>query len=429
MILRLADIILSVFLCMGAVMADETNSPRSGDIFWKQRADPPQRYTHSYSRYRTIGGTVRPDEYVARFLAAVPGNATDIARLYFFCLAQDQIVKEGVEGDIAELGVYKGGTATVLATIARHLGRTAYFLDTYEGFDDADFVGVDSGFTKTFTDTSLSAVRKVVGEESARFIKGYFPQTATEIPEGSRFCLVHLDCDLYAPMRSALEYFYPRMAPGGYLIMHDYSSLHWGGAEKAIDEFFADKAEPPTPLTDCGGSVVIRKARQAGGQNNWVARKRLSTLNSEWTSAGGNALSELLGKGWSAPESWGVWGVGESHELQLFLPSLPSRDLEFEANVNASLLGRRQYQEVEVIVAGRRLASWTFTPEMDRGIRRVRISSELVRESARASEWGILTFSVEFRPKFLEPTNVIDPSRSDDRVLGLALLSFRLQIA
>ena len=210
--------------------------------------------------------------------------------------------------------------------------------------------------------------------------------------------------------------------------MHDYSSLHWGGAEKAIDEFFADKAEPPTPLTDCGGSVVIRKSRQAGGQNNWVARKRLSTLNSEWTSAGGNALSELLGKGWSAPESWGVWGVGESHELQLFLPSLPSRDLELEANVNASLIGHRQFQEVEIIVAGRRLATWTFTPEMDRGIRRVRISPEIVRESARASEWGILTFYVEFRPRFLEPTNVIDPSRSDDRVLGLALLGFRLQI-
>ena len=412
---------------MGAVLASETNLPSSGDIFWEQRADPPQRYTHSYSRYLTIGGTVRPDEYVERFLAADPSNATDMARLYFFCLAHDQIVKEGVEGDIAELGVYKGATATVLATIARRLGRTAYFLDTYEGFDDADFVGVDSGFTKSFADTSLSAVREVVGEENTRFIKGYFPQTATEIPGGARFCLVHLDCDLYAPMRSALEYFYPRMAPGGYLIMHDYSSLHWGGAEKAIDEFFADKAEPPIPLTDCGGSVVIRKARQAGGQDNWVARKRLSILNNEWTSAGCNALSELLGKGWSASESWGVWGVGASHELRLFLPSLPSRDLEFEANVNASLVGHRQLQEVDVFVADRRLASWTFTPEMDRGIRRVRISSDLIRASARASEWGLLTLSVEFRPRFLEPTNVLDPSRSDERVLGLALLGLRLQ--
>ena len=408
-------------------MADQTDPLKSVAVLWNHRADPPQRYTHSYSRYLTVGGVVRPDEYLERFLAAQPSNATDMARFYFFCLAHDQIAKEGVAGDIAELGVYKGGTATVLATIARRLGRTAYLLDTYEGFDEADLAGVDSGFSKGFTDTSLGTVRAVVGEENTRFIKGYFPQTASEIPEDSRFCLVHLDCDLYAPMRSALEYFYPRMAPGGYLIMHDYSSLHWGGAEKAIDEFFADKIEPPIPLTDCGGSVVIRKARQASGYDNWVARKRLSSLTSEWTSAGGNALSELLGKGWSAPESWGVWGVGESHELRLFLPSLPSGDLELEANVNAALIGSRTSQEVEVLVAGRRLATWYFTREADRGVRQVRISSDIVSEAAEASEWGIPAFTIEFRPRFLDAANVLDPSRGDDRVLGLAVLGFRLR--
>jgi hypothetical protein len=293
----------------GAVVVNQSEPLKSIDILWSQRADPPQRYTQSYSRYLTVGGCVRPDEYLERFLAANPDNATDMARFYFFCLAHDQIVKEGTEGDIAELGVYKGGTATLLATIARRLGRTAYLLDTYEGFDAADLTGVDAGFSKGFTDTSLATVRALVGEENTRFVKGYFPQTASEIPEGSRFCLVHIDCDLYAPLRSALEYFYPRMAPGGYLIIHDYSSLHWGGAEKAVDEFFADKVEPPIPLPDCGGSVVIRKARQAVEHSNWMARKRLSVLTTEWTSAGGNGLGELLGKGWSAPETWGIWGV------------------------------------------------------------------------------------------------------------------------
>jgi hypothetical protein len=407
-------------------VADQSDPLKSVDVLWKQRADPPQRYTQSYSRYLTVGGCVRPDKYLERYLAANAHNSTDMARFYFFCLAQDQIAKEGIEGDIAELGVYQGGTATVLATIARRLRRTAYLFDTYSGFDDGDLVGVDAGFSKGFTDTSLSAVRAIVGEENTRFIKGYFPQTVSEIPDDSRFCLVHLDCDLYAPLRSALEYFYPRMAPGGYLIMHDYSSLHWGGAEKAIDEFFADKVEPPIPLTDCGGSVVIRKARQAGGQDNWVARKRLSILTSEWTSAGGNALSELLGRGWSAPEKWGVWGVGESHELRLFLPSLPSTDIELEAKVNASLIGSRLSQEVEVCAAGRRLATWHFTKESDRGVRHVQISPDFAREAATVSEWGIPALTLEFRPRFLEPTNVLDPSRKDDRVLGLAMHGVRL---
>jgi hypothetical protein len=408
-------------------VVNQSEPLKSVDILWSQRADPPQRYTQSYSRYLTIGGCVRPDEYLERFLAANPDNATDMARFYFFCLAQDQIVKEGIEGDIAELGVYKGGTATVLATIARRLGRTAYLLDTYEGFDPADLTGIDAGFSKGFTDTSLATVRALVGEENTRFVKGYFPQTASEIPEGSRFCLVHIDCDLYAPLRSALEYFYPRMAPGGYLIIHDYSSLHWGGAEKAVDEFFADKVEPPIPLPDCGGSVVIRKARQAVGHSNWIARKRLSVLTSEWASAGGNGLGDLLGKGWSAPEKWGIWGVGESHELRLFLPSFPSADIEVEANVNAALIGSRTSQEVDVLVGGRRLATWQFTRDMDRGVRQVRIPLDLVRAEAVASEWGIPAFIVEFRPRFLDPTNVLDPSRADNRVLGLGLVSIRLR--
>ena len=106
--------------------------------------------------------------------------------------------------------------------------------------------------------------------------------------------------------------------------------------------------------------MVIRKARLAGGQDNWLARKRFSVLAGEWTSAGGNGIGELLGKGWSAPEKWGIWGVGESHELRLFLPSVPSADILLEANVNAALVGSRVSQEVDVLVGGRRLTTWRF---------------------------------------------------------------------
>ena len=52
---------------------------------------------------------------------------------------------------------------------------------------------------------------------------------------------VHMDCDLYVRMPRALDYFYDRMLPGGYLIVHDSCSLASQGAEQAVDEFFADK--------------------------------------------------------------------------------------------------------------------------------------------------------------------------------------------
>jgi O-methyltransferase len=60
-------------------------------------------------------------------------------------------------------------------------------------------------------------------------------------------------------MKAALEYFYPRLVPGGFFILHDYSSLYWDGAEKAIDEFLADKPERVMPIPDKSGTVVVRK--------------------------------------------------------------------------------------------------------------------------------------------------------------------------
>ena len=94
-----------------------------------------------------------------------------MARFYFFCLLFDQIIKEGLRGDIAELGVYRGNTATFLAKIARRLGTTAYLLDTFEGFNKADLTGIDATASMGFTDTSLEAVRNLVGEDGVRYIK------------------------------------------------------------------------------------------------------------------------------------------------------------------------------------------------------------------------------------------------------------------
>lgn len=184
-----------------------------------------------------------------------------MARFFFFCLVCDQIEKEGLKGDLAELGVYKGNTAILLATLARRIGATAYLLDTFGGFDASDLQGIDSDKRMEFEDTSLGAVRSLVGEANVRFVAGHFPASSGQIPADRRFCLVHLDCDLYAPFSAALAYFYPRLVPGGFLVMHDYLSLHWNGAEQAVDEFFADKPEAIIPIPDGAGTVVVRKCR------------------------------------------------------------------------------------------------------------------------------------------------------------------------
>jgi hypothetical protein len=230
---------------------------------WDYVASQPQRYSSNYQRYLNRGGLVRPYNDVEGFIRNQSPNVGDMARFYFFCLVFDQIVKEGIAGDFAELGVWQGNTASLLLNMAKRLGRFAYLLDTFNGFDAADFDGIDAKRQVQFADTSLEAVRGFLGDQNVRFIPGYFPETASQLPADAAFSLVHIDCDLYKPIRSALDYFYPRLAPGGFLIVHDYSSLDWDGAENATDEFFTDKPESVIPLTDVAGSAVIRKCKSS----------------------------------------------------------------------------------------------------------------------------------------------------------------------
>jgi O-methyltransferase len=78
---------------------------------------------------------------------------------------------------------------------------------------------------------------------------------------GERFAFVLLDLDLLEPTRASLEFFYPRLEPGGYLIVHDYNNPESGWAcRRAFDEFLIDKPERVLELGDTWGSAMIRRA-------------------------------------------------------------------------------------------------------------------------------------------------------------------------
>ncbi|WP_321900022.1 TylF/MycF/NovP-related O-methyltransferase [Paraburkholderia heleia] len=228
------------------------------EVSWTDLLIPkaPQKYTENIKKYRARGGILDPQTDILKF------SHNDQARFFAFCLIIDQLAKDNISGDFAELGVFKGNSAQFLAAIARRLDRTTYLLDTFEGFDVKDLSENESQLNGAFADTSLDAVRAKVGDDQTVFIKGRFPDTAPQLPAAGTYSLVHIDCDLGEPMAAGLHYFYPRVQPGGFIIMHDYNSLYWDGAEMAIDKFFADKPESIVPLPDLCGSVVVRKSKE-----------------------------------------------------------------------------------------------------------------------------------------------------------------------
>ncbi|MCH9631581.1 MAG: hypothetical protein S4CHLAM37_16050 [Chlamydiia bacterium] len=196
--------------------------------------------------------------YIQTWISGSKANAVDPIRLLFL-LSNVQHLKD-VEGAFAEVGVYKGHTAKIFSSLFPE--RKFYLFDTFEGFEKSDFESeTEKGSSSdNFDDTSLQAVKDYLEpNENLIFCKGYFPDTAKHVDEGEKFALVHLDADLYNPIKAGLEYFYPRMQHHGIIIVHDYSSGAWPGVTKAVDEFMFDKLEGIIKIPDKSGSVVIKR--------------------------------------------------------------------------------------------------------------------------------------------------------------------------
>lgn len=190
-------------------------------------------------------------------------NGGDVARLWSFILNCNQIIEEKIEGDFAEIGVWRGNTASILKYYAEKTNRWLYLFDTYTGFDKNDIRGIDADKTILFDDTSLELVQNVVGVyNKCRYIKGIFPSSITEEVKNKTYAVVSIDCDLYEPTIQALHFFYPRMAQGGIFLLHDYSSGRWNGVKKAIDEFCIHTQEHVILMPDKSGSAFVRKSHK-----------------------------------------------------------------------------------------------------------------------------------------------------------------------
>jgi O-methyltransferase len=220
----------------------------------------------------------------------------DKVRFFNWWFQAERLKKDGIVGDFAELGVYKGESAKIL-----HLmdpSRTFHLYDTFEGFRAEDLAG-ETGeaatyTTRNFADTSLEKVKRYLGDDG-KFIfhVGRFtgfavpgsqfpvrssmptepadPESRTaDCEQGTAdrewgtgngepfFSLVNLDADLYAPTKAGLGYFYPRLSKGGVIFIHDYTHK-WPGIIKAVDEFMATIPESLIMAPDMDGTAMIIK--------------------------------------------------------------------------------------------------------------------------------------------------------------------------
>jgi O-methyltransferase len=185
----------------------------------------------------------------------------DYVRLAMFVLALRRLDGEAIAGAIAEVGVYRGDTSIVLHRASPR--RAMHLFDTFGGFPTGDLEhGTSEQEAGRFQNTSIDYVRgRMPSDANVTLHPGRVPETLSAV-EAERFAFVLLDLDLYPPTVAAIEFFYPRLVPGGFLFLHDYNNpeSNWA-CKRAMDALIEDKPESLIDMSDVFGSVVFRKAK------------------------------------------------------------------------------------------------------------------------------------------------------------------------
>lgn len=198
-----------------------------------------------------------PISQIETFKKVQPYTMTSPERIFALCETVGYLHKHGIEGNIVECGVWKGGSMMAIAETLLNLKNTdknLYLFDTFEGMppptesdraiDGESAAEILHRSDKTRADSAWCCASLDIVKNSMRstgypidkihFIKGMVEQTIpASAPE--KIALLRLDTDWYESTRHEMHHLFPRLTKGGVLIIDDYG--HWQGARKAIDEY------------------------------------------------------------------------------------------------------------------------------------------------------------------------------------------------
>lgn len=163
---------------------------------------------------------------------------------------------KNIPGAAAELGVYRGFFARCVNQLLP--GRTLYLFDSFEGF--AEDACASESFQAAHRNTAMDKVLSIMPHPEKITLKpGFFPESLEGLEE--RFCLVSLDVDFYQATLDGLEYFWPRLEKGGYLLLHDWGSPKLPGVAQALADYETQTGTslPAVPLCDVGGTLILCK--------------------------------------------------------------------------------------------------------------------------------------------------------------------------
>jgi len=136
----------------------------------------------------------------------------------------------------AEFGSYKGGSGEIIAKACPN--RSLFLIDSYQGlpdlqderdfhhtgeFSDVDYIGTVGYFKMLY--------------QNVRILKGFSPSVFEFFDDKTKFTFLHIDVDVYRSGKDAIDFFWPKLLPGGYMLWDDYGFSSCRGLKAIVDEF------------------------------------------------------------------------------------------------------------------------------------------------------------------------------------------------
>lgn len=190
---------------------------------------------HRVLPYATFAPWLNDYEFINFYKKIKKHTLVDLYRCYELWILAKESIK--VEGVILEVGVWRGGTAAILAEATKSNDKKIYCADTFKGVvkagvNDTKYIGGEH------SDTTLEIVCQLIKKlklNNITLLEGIFPEeTQQEIIEN--ISMLHCDVDVYSSTKDIVEWCLPRMNIGSIIVFDDYGFYGCEGVTKYCNE-------------------------------------------------------------------------------------------------------------------------------------------------------------------------------------------------
>lgn len=195
---------------------------------------------------RNKGGYSADDRSTGKDWPSLAHTMIGLNRLNNTRVLAERAIQKGIPGDFIEAGVWRGGACVMMRAVCEAYGdatRQVICADSFEGLPppNADDYPADTGdkhHTVELLSVGLDDVKNTFAaygllDGQVEFLKGWFKDTLPALDR--TFAIVRLDGDMYESTIQGLDALYPRLSPGGYLIVDDYGAVP--ACRQAVQEY------------------------------------------------------------------------------------------------------------------------------------------------------------------------------------------------